>query len=211
MTTTLRITRPRRRPSLAAVTPVAVLLAALVTGTTTADQVSAVAPIRRPAAMPRLLSSDSAVVVVERQGTTTVYERDGQPSWPTEDADAEMAWPTQGEATSEFGERWGRMHNGIDIAADTGTPIVAAKDGRVVFCGWMGGYGHTIDIDHGSGVITRYAHQSTTVASEGEQVDQGQLIGKVGMTGSATGPHLHFEVRVDDEERDPRRTLAAVG
>jgi murein DD-endopeptidase MepM/ murein hydrolase activator NlpD len=99
------------------------------------------------------------------------------------------------------------MHRGLDIGADTGAPIVAARSGRVIFSGWKGGYGNTIDIDHGHGVVTRYAHQSATIASRGERVAQGALIGRVGMTGSATGPHLHFEVRVGGRPHDPRPVL----
>jgi len=210
MTPQLRSPR-RRRVSLAITTPVAVLAAALVTATTTTEQVSADAPARRPMTMPRLAPADGdGVVVVDDHGSAPVYEADGEPAWATE-AERSLAWPADGEATSEFGPRWGRMHKGIDIAADTGTPIVAASGGRVVFSGWKTGYGRTIEIDHGGGVVTRYAHQSETVAVEGARVDRGQVIGRVGMTGSATGPHLHFEMRVDDEVRDPRTALPAVG
>ena len=211
MTTTLHTHRPRRRTSLAMTAPVAVLVATLVAAATTNRHVSGVAPTRGPMAMPRLAPSDGdGVVVMGRDGPTPIYESDGEPAWST-DADTGLAWPTEGETTSEFGPRWGRMHKGIDIAADTGTPVVAAKDGRVVFSGWKGGYGQTIEIDHGGGVVTRYAHQSETVASKGAEVDRGQMIGRVGMTGSATGPHLHFEIRVDDEVRDPRTALPAIG
>ncbi|HSK96670.1 MAG TPA: M23 family metallopeptidase [Euzebyales bacterium] len=201
----------RRHTSLVVTAPVALLVAALVTATTTDQQVAAVTPARRPLAMPRLAPSDGdGVMVMERTGPAPVYEADGQPAWST-NADPALAWPAKGEKTSEFGPRWGRMHKGIDIAADTGTPIVAASDGRVTFSGWKGGYGKTIEIDHGDGVVTRYAHQSETVATDGAEVDRGQVIGRVGMTGSATGPHLHFEVRIDDEARDPRTALPAVG
>jgi murein DD-endopeptidase MepM/ murein hydrolase activator NlpD len=141
---------------------------------------------------------------MESHGETTVYE--GEPPWPPP-YDG-MIWPVKGRATSEFGWRGGRLHKGLDIAADAGTPIVAAQAGRVVFCGWQGGYGQTIDIDHGGGLVTRHAHQSLTLVSEGDLVARGQRIGRVGTTGSSTGPHLHFEVRVDDGPRDPRTALS---
>jgi murein DD-endopeptidase MepM/ murein hydrolase activator NlpD len=150
-------------------------------------------------------TATGAIVVAESDGEVIVYEPDGGAAWsPWRDP---MTWPTEGPATSEFGERSGRMHKGLDIGADTGAPIVAARAGRVVFNGWKGGYGYTIDIDHGGGVVTRYAHQSATHASRGQTVREGTLIGRVGMTGSATGPHLHFEVRVHDHPQDPRRVL----
>jgi murein DD-endopeptidase MepM/ murein hydrolase activator NlpD len=146
----------------------------------------------------------AAIVVEEVDGRVTLHEP-GRPGWAV--GDEPMVWPAEGPETSEFGWRSGRMHNGVDIGADAGAPIVAASAGRVIFSGWKGGYGKTIDIDHGGGVITRYAHQSAALASRGERVVQGALIGRVGMTGSATGPHLHFEVRVDDHARDPRPVL----
>ena len=101
-----------------------------------------------------------------------------------------------GTLTSGFGPRWGRMHEGIDIAAPAGTPIRAAAAGRVIIAGYMGGYGNLTVIDHGGGITTAYAHQSSIWVSSGS-VAQGQSIGAVGTTGSSTGNHLHFEVRVN--------------
>lgn len=121
--------------------------------------------------------------------------------------DGALIWPSDGRASSEFGWRGGRMHNGIDLAAPSGTPILAADDGHVVFAGWKGGYGRTVDIDHGDGVVTRYAHQSELHVSDGQRVTRGQRIGDVGTTGSSTGPHLHFEVEIDGEPVDPREEL----
>ena len=103
-------------------------------------------------------------------------------------------WPARGSLTSGFGHRWGRLHAGIDIAAPIGTPIFAAKGGIVSYAGTMGGYGNIIVIDHGSGMTTRYAHQSRLIASVGQSVRPGDKIGEVGNTGNSTGPHLHFEV-----------------
>ena len=112
-------------------------------------------------------------------------------------------WPTSGTLTSSFGWRWGRMHEGIDIAAPTGTPIAASRGGTVIHAGWMGGYGNLVVIDHGGGISTAYAHQSAIGVSSGTQVLQGQTIGYVGNTGNSTGPHLHFEVRVNGAATDP--------
>ncbi len=111
-------------------------------------------------------------------------------------------WPVSGTLTSGFGPRWGRMHEGIDIAAPAGTPIHAAAAGRVIIAGYMGGYGNLTVIDHGGGLTTAYAHQSSIWVSGGS-VAQGQSIGAVGTTGSSTGNHLHFEVRINGSPVNP--------
>ena len=116
---------------------------------------------------------------------------------------AGFIWPVQGPITSPFGWRWGRMHEGIDIGVGYGTPIHAAAAGTVIYCGWESGYGNLVVIDHGGNLATAYGHQSSIAVSCGQQVDQGQVIGLVGTTGFSTGPHLHFEVRVDGSPVDP--------
>lgn len=113
------------------------------------------------------------------------------------------AWPTPGALTSQYGPRWGRMHQGIDIGASTGTPIVAARSGTVDYAGRMSGYGNIVLIRHDGGIVTAYAHQSQILVSTGEPVSAGQRIGSVGCTGRCTGPHLHFEVRVSGAARNP--------
>lgn len=118
-----------------------------------------------------------------------------------------LIWPVRGKVTSEYGPRWGRMHAGIDIAAPSGTPIRAAKGGTVVFSGVMNGYGNVVIVDHGGGFATLYAHQSRRAVADGASVGQGDVIGYVGSTGHSTGPHLHFETRVDGSPRNPRRYL----
>jgi murein DD-endopeptidase MepM/ murein hydrolase activator NlpD len=114
-----------------------------------------------------------------------------------------LIWPVNGTVTSGFGMRWGRMHEGIDIAAPTGTAIWAAAAGTVIYAGWLGGYGNLVVVDHGNGLSTAYAHASAIVVSLGQQVAQGQTVALVGSTGHSTGPHLHFEVRVNGAAVDP--------
>ena len=116
---------------------------------------------------------------------------------------AGFIWPVNGPVTSGFGMRWGRMHEGIDIGVGYGTPIHAAAAGRVVYAGWMSGYGNLVAIDHGGGISTAYGHQSSIAVSVGQIVAQGETIGYVGCTGHCVGPHLHFEVRINGAPVDP--------
>ena len=117
--------------------------------------------------------------------------------------------PVAGPITSPFGYRihpiYGTsiLHAGVDIGADSGTPIKAAQSGVVVSAGWISGYGNATILDHGGGITTLYGHQSAFMVSEGQKVTQGQSIGRVGCTGSCTGPHLHFEVRINGTPVDP--------
>lgn len=117
--------------------------------------------------------------------------------------------PTAGAVGSGFGPRvhpiFGsvRQHTGVDIGASTGDPIWASKTGEVIFAGWKGGYGNTVLVAHSGGVVTLYAHMSQIHASVGDPVDQGEIIGEIGSTGFSTGPHLHFEVRINGEPNDP--------
>ena len=120
---------------------------------------------------------------------------------------AGLTWPVRGSVTSGFGQRWGRLHAGIDIGAGTGAPIRAAKAGQVILASSYGGYGNCVIIDHGGGLTTLYAHQSRVATSDGATVEQGQVIGYVGSTGHSTGPHLHFETRVSGSPQNPSRYL----
>jgi murein DD-endopeptidase MepM/ murein hydrolase activator NlpD len=99
--------------------------------------------------------------------------------------------------------RWGRMHEGIDIAASSGTPIHAAAAGTVIHAGWLGGYGNLVVVDHGDGLSTAYAHASAILVGLGQRVSQGETLSLVGSTGNSSGPHLHFEVRVNGSAVDP--------
>ncbi|MFE4107839.1 peptidoglycan DD-metalloendopeptidase family protein [Almyronema epifaneia] len=107
------------------------------------------------------------------------------------------AWPTTGVLTSGYGWRWGRMHQGLDIAGPVGTPVMAAAPGVVERSGWnSGGYGNLVEIRHPDGSMTRYAHNSRLLVTPGQQVAQGQQIAEMGSTGYSTGPHLHFEIHL---------------
>ncbi|MEX2503324.1 MAG: peptidoglycan DD-metalloendopeptidase family protein [Egicoccus sp.] len=118
-----------------------------------------------------------------------------------------FAWPMCAPVTSEYGPRWGRRHSGVDQGASTGTSIGASKAGTVIFAGRQGGYGNLTLIDHHDGVVTAYAHQSSISVGVGQSVAQGQRIGAVGSTGNSTGPHLHFETRVNGSPVNPRQYL----
>ena len=99
--------------------------------------------------------------------------------------------------------RWGRMHEGIDIGVSSGTPVHAAAAGTVIHAGWLGGYGNLVVIDHGNGLSTAYAHNSSFVVGTGASVGKGFVIALSGNTGSSSGPHVHFEVRVNGAAVDP--------
>jgi murein DD-endopeptidase MepM/ murein hydrolase activator NlpD len=116
---------------------------------------------------------------------------------------AGFIWPVNGTVVSGYGWRWGRMHEGIDIAASTGTPIWSAAAGTVIYAGWLGGYGNLVVVDHGNGLATAYAHASSILVSVGQSVGQGETVSLVGSTGNSSGPHLHFEVRVNGSAVDP--------
>ncbi|MCL5046097.1 MAG: peptidoglycan DD-metalloendopeptidase family protein [Actinobacteria bacterium] len=122
-------------------------------------------------------------------------------------APGRFIWPTRGPVTSWFGPRWGRMHTGIDIAGPVGQDIVAARSGTVTSVGWIGNYGQTVIIDHGGGISTWYAHTSRILVKEGQWVEQGDLIARLGSTGWTTGPNLHFEVRINRRPVDPAQYL----
>lgn len=123
-------------------------------------------------------------------------------------------WPVEGRLTDSFGNRRdpfgggsAEFHSGQDIATAWGSEVVAAAGGQVVFAGWQIGYGQVVVLDHGDGLTTRYGHLSRLDVAVGQYLKRGELLGRVGSTGRSTGPHLHYEVRINDQPIDPRQFL----
>jgi murein DD-endopeptidase MepM/ murein hydrolase activator NlpD len=123
-------------------------------------------------------------------------------------------WPVKGDLESGFGGRRNpfggdgfEFHTGQDIDAEIGTPVQAAANGTVIFAGWQNGYGQLVVIDHGDGLTTRYGHLSQIDAAVGQSITRGTILGLTGSTGRSTGPHLHYEVRINDKPVDPRPYL----
>ena len=143
----------------------------------------------------------AGILAANAQVTATIQSA-GSSSYDSTPSSSGLVWPVSGPVVSGFGMRWGRMHTGIDIGAGYGTPIVASASGTVISAGYMGGYGNLVIVDHGGGLSTAYAHQSS-IAVGGGAVSQGQVLGYVGCTGHCFGDHLHFEVRVNGSAVDP--------
>lgn len=118
-----------------------------------------------------------------------------------------LVWPVDGQFTSPFGQRWGRLHAGIDIAVPTGTPVRAAGAGTVAISGWTGGYGNYVCIALGGGLSACGAHNSQLKVRVGQRVAKGQVVALSGNTGNSTGPHVHFETRLGGVPRDPMSYL----
>jgi murein DD-endopeptidase MepM/ murein hydrolase activator NlpD len=137
-----------------------------------------------------------------RHPPSSIPRAGGRALDPTARGEA-LAWPAPGVLISGFGARDRDNHFGIDLACPEGTPIRAADDGVVLFSGEQRGYGKLILVAHDRDVVTVYAHNARNLVSAGEKVGRGEEIGRVGRTGNATGPHLHFEVRVGTQPRDP--------
>jgi murein DD-endopeptidase MepM/ murein hydrolase activator NlpD len=130
-------------------------------------------------------------------------------------------WPVEGQVTASFGERIdpfngeGAFHSGVDISANVGSAVIAPADGSITFADFLGGYGRAIMVDHGHGISTRYGHLSSFAVTAGQYVHRGDTIGYVGTSGRTTGPHLHYEVRINDVPVNPykylRLTVAHLG
>jgi len=138
----------------------------------------------------------------------------GQKLWiPGIKSSKKFVWPVRGRISSPFGNRINpishtkEFHPGIDIANKIGTPILASRSGRVSYSGWIRGYGKVIVINHSGGYSTLYAHMSKQIAKKGQYVYQGQKIGEVGSTGYSTGPHVHFEIRLNGKKMNPIKYL----
>jgi murein DD-endopeptidase MepM/ murein hydrolase activator NlpD len=145
----------------------------------------------------------AALEAASAQVTAQLQGGGNQPAGPIRHGSGSYIWPVNGPIVSPFGMRWGRLHAGVDIAVPSGTPIRAAASGTVAIAGWVGGYGNYTCINHGGGMATCYAHQSSIGVSVGQSVKQGQVIGSSGCTGHCLGPHVHFEVRINGQPVDP--------
>lgn len=137
----------------------------------------------------------------------TQYEKTGTLTPPPGHGTGNFIYPVEGRFTSGYGQRWGRLHGGIDLAAPTGTDIVASDNAEVVFAGYSGSYGLLVKLDHKNGYVTYYAHCSEILVSEGDMVKQGDKIALVGNTGNSTGPHCHFEIVYNNKKLNPLEFL----
>jgi murein DD-endopeptidase MepM/ murein hydrolase activator NlpD len=167
---------------------------------------------QRAAALSRIsthedhLEDDLAEISVEIAAQLQSTSSAPLPAGPIRHGSGQLIWPVDGPVVSGFGPRWGSMHEGIDIAVPAGTPIRAAASGSVVLLqseSSSGGYGNFTCLDHGGGLQTCYAHQSSFAVGSGQSVSQGDVIGYVGCTGHCYGDHLHFEVRIGGAPTDP--------
>lgn len=149
-------------------------------------------------------AADAITSWLKSRQTTTAYEGSGKLGWPA---------PGVSRTTSEYGYRvhpilkTKKLHTGLDIGAPSGTKIVAAEKGTVIKAGWNNSYGYMVMVDHGGGIVTLYAHNSSLIVKEGDRVERGTPISYSGSTGMSTGPHLHFEVRNNGNYENPRSWL----
>jgi len=149
------------------------------------------------------LESQSAALAARIAAAQQAAAQSAEPSPAPPPSTGALGWPVAGPVTSGFGSRWGRMHDGIDIGVPVGTPVHAAAAGTVIYAGWMSGYGNIVVIDHGNGLSTAYAHNSQLIVGQGASVGKGFVIALSGNTGHSTGPHVHFEVRLNGSPVDP--------
>lgn len=162
------------------------------------------------------------LVVLDAAGIAAVEQRAAQLELQLKGYESALAarvpsiWPVAGVLNDGFGSRYdpfggggSEFHTGQDITAACGTPVVAAAEGTVIFAGWKNGYGQVVEIDHGRGLTTLYGHLSKLEATVGQEIARGALLGRVGSTGRSTGPHLHYEVRINDDPVSPLSYLPA--
>ena len=171
-------------------------------------------PEKFSASLDRLYAlRDTAMTGVATAGISNGFNHQASLSDWVRAADAPQFWPVTGPITGPFGERSdpfngeGAFHSGVDISSTYGQEVLAPADGDVIFADVFSGYGRMIAIDHGHGVTTRYGHLSGVAVVNGQHVRRGQVIGYVGMTGRSTGPHLHYEVRINDTPVNPTKYL----
>ncbi|MFI5026202.1 MAG: murein hydrolase activator EnvC family protein, partial [Solirubrobacterales bacterium] len=171
-----------------------------------AVRASRVAALEKIENTERDLDGDVAAIQAELAARLGETASAPLPAGPIRYGSGQLIWPVNGPVVSGFGMRWGRMHEGIDIAVPAGTPIRAAASGSVVLVqseAESGGYGNFTCLDHGGALQTCYAHQSSFAVGSGQSVSQGDVIGYVGCTGHCFGDHLHFEVRIGGSPTDP--------
>ena len=168
----------------------------------------------RGAGGPSLPIEETTITAIEDRATQLERTLQTYESVLRERAKVPSIWPVQGWITDRFGVRRNpfdetlfEFHAGQDIAAEWGSPVVAAGSGTVVFADTHNGYGRLVIVDHGNGVTTRYGHLSTIDVVPDQIITRGQPLGRVGSTGRSTGPHLHYEVRINDNAVNPRRYL----
>ncbi len=149
--------------------------------------------------------TEVASQVLKEAATTYIYK--GTKEKPRTASNGYYIWPVNGVITSPFGYRWGTTHLGVDIGVPYGTTVKAADGGKVTWAGWQGSYGKLVVITHDDGTQTAYAHNSSLLVSVGQRVYQGQAIARVGSTGNSTGPHCHFEIRINGRQVNPLRYL----
>lgn len=164
--------------------------------------------------LPTLSSTDDAVskLYEKKKSTVIKYASSGSSNFSTSralnyskvDLGMKLIRPVSGVLTSRYGKRWGTTHTGIDIGASTGTSVKAAASGTVTFAGWKGQLGNLVVISHGNGIQTYYGHCSKILVKAGQKVSAGDIISKVGSTGRSTGPHLHFEIRINGGSINPQ-------
>jgi peptidoglycan DL-endopeptidase CwlO len=171
-----------------------------------ADKASMLATTRNSR---QALEEDVAALEKEQSAILARLQASAPSAPPVQSSGGPMVWPVSGPITSGFCERrsYEACHPGIDIAVPTGTPIHAAASGRVAIAGWVGGYGNYTCIQHSASLSSCYGHQSSIQVSVGQSVSQGQVIGLSGSTGNSTGPHLHFEVRINGAVTNPMNYL----
>jgi murein DD-endopeptidase MepM/ murein hydrolase activator NlpD len=168
----------------------------------------------RGAGGPSVPMDEASIAAVEARAVQLEAQLKNYEQALREKARIPSIWPVAGETTDGFGGRSNpfggsslEFHSGQDIRAERGTPVVAAATGTVLSAGWQNGYGQMIEVSHGGGLTTRYAHLSKIEVAAGQAIARGDVLGRVGSTGRSTGPHLHYEVRIDGESVNPRAYL----
>jgi murein DD-endopeptidase MepM/ murein hydrolase activator NlpD len=165
---------------------------------------------------PELKLDDAAIAEIETRAARLEEDLQVYATALRERARMPSIWPVEGGLSDGFGVRSNpfgggssEFHPGQDITAPPGTPVIAAADGTVLQAGWQNGYGQTVVIDHGNGLTTRYGHLSKIEVTAGQELKRGEELGQVGSTGRSTGPHLHYEIRIDDVAVSPLHYLPA--